>query len=266
MGYPTRTSVVVQAQIMGLHPLHRRYAPLITFPASHRLSRPRAISRLDSDGRHALSYSSSHDTIGNAPCLRFPHPRPRMRLRVAMKLWIDRSFSSERRSLVAAANARLSASHTVERLWDRRSSTLEARSHRHHQPPRLADNHRVHEGSDRGVADLRNFGQEARHPRRGPAWYGWQQLGTGSAARVFWITPRLPPLVGPRLHRSRLSSTAHAGDRPGSKPVHPDNRLRHHRSIVWQGIPETPTRLPLWMNNSCVLRLRPRHPPGQPLT
>ena len=36
-----------------------------------------------------------------------------------MKLQIDRSFSSELQSLVAAANARLSASHAVERLWAR---------------------------------------------------------------------------------------------------------------------------------------------------
>jgi hypothetical protein len=85
-----------------------------------------------------------------------------------------------------------------------RSSTLEARSHRHHQPPRLADNYRVYERPDRGVAGLRNFGQKTRHPRRGPARHGWQQLGTGSAARVIWITPRVPPLMGPRFHRSRL--------------------------------------------------------------
>ena len=36
-----------------------------------------------------------------------------------MKLKIDRSFPSELQSLVAAANARLSASHAVERLWAR---------------------------------------------------------------------------------------------------------------------------------------------------
>jgi hypothetical protein len=57
-----------------------------------------------------------------------------------------------------------------------RPSTLEARSHRHHQPPRLADHHRVHERSERGVADLRHFGPKARHPRRGPTRDGWQQL------------------------------------------------------------------------------------------
>jgi glucose-6-phosphate isomerase len=36
-----------------------------------------------------------------------------------MKLQMDRSFSSELQSLVAAGNARLSASHAVERLWAR---------------------------------------------------------------------------------------------------------------------------------------------------
>lgn len=36
-----------------------------------------------------------------------------------MKLQLDRSFSSELQSLVAAANARLSTSHAVERLWAR---------------------------------------------------------------------------------------------------------------------------------------------------
>ena len=36
-----------------------------------------------------------------------------------MKLQLDRSFSSELQSLVAAATARLSASHAVERLWAR---------------------------------------------------------------------------------------------------------------------------------------------------
>ena len=39
--------------------------------------------------------------------------------RLAMKLETHRSFPSELQSLVAAANARLSASHAVERLWAR---------------------------------------------------------------------------------------------------------------------------------------------------
>jgi len=34
-----------------------------------------------------------------------------------MKLQLDRLFSTELQSLVAAGNARLSASHAVERLW-----------------------------------------------------------------------------------------------------------------------------------------------------
>ena len=91
-----------------------------------------------------------------------------------------------------------------------RPSTLEARSHRHHQPPRLADHHRVHERSDRGVADLRHFGQKARHPRRRPARDGWQQLGAGSTSLDIWIIPRVPPLVGSRFHRPGLGSTGHA--------------------------------------------------------
>ena len=36
-----------------------------------------------------------------------------------MKLETHRSFHSERQSLVAAANARLSAAHAVDRLWAR---------------------------------------------------------------------------------------------------------------------------------------------------
>ena len=114
-----------------------------------------------------------------------------------------------------------------------RPSTLEARHHRHHQPPRLADHHRVHERSDRGVADLRRFGQEARHPRCGPAWDGWQQLGTGGSTVLIWVKQWVPSLVGPRFHRSRLGSTGHAGDRPGSKPIHPRQQIgRDHRSHV----------------------------------
>jgi hypothetical protein len=59
--------MVAQTHIMGHHPLDRRQAPIITFPASHRLFRPRAISRLDSDRGHALSDSSNHDTIETMP-------------------------------------------------------------------------------------------------------------------------------------------------------------------------------------------------------
>ncbi len=114
-----------------------------------------------------------------------------------------------------------------------RPSTLETRSHRHHRPPRLADHHRVHERSDRGVADLRSFGQEARHPRRGPARDGWQQLGTGSPAVLIWVKQWVSPLVGPRFYHPRLGSTGHAVDRPGSKPVHSHQQIRrNHRSYV----------------------------------
>ena len=42
-----------------------------------------------------------------------------MEKRLAMKLETHRTFLSELQSLVAAANARLSASHAVERLWAR---------------------------------------------------------------------------------------------------------------------------------------------------
>ena len=107
-----------------------------------------------------------------------------------------------------------------------RLSTLK-QIHRHHQPPRLADHHRVHERSDRRVADLAASAQK-RHPRRGPSRDGGGGLGPSAARPLDRPRPLVVGLGSPfRLVRQVT------GDRPGSKPVHPRQQIRrNHRNPV----------------------------------
>ena len=62
---------------------------------------------------------SNHDAIGEASYLCFAIPISTIRGSLAMTLKIDRSFPQDLQSLVAAGNARLDASHAVERLCPR---------------------------------------------------------------------------------------------------------------------------------------------------
>src|SRR4029077_533377 len=98
----------------------RKHSPLSASPRSQRPSRPRATppGRWQKAGP-VLSVNPPPPLISETSCLCFSHPIFTIYRRFAMTLKIDRSFPEKLQSLVAAANARLNASHAVERLWAR---------------------------------------------------------------------------------------------------------------------------------------------------
>jgi glucose-6-phosphate isomerase/transaldolase/glucose-6-phosphate isomerase len=177
-----------------------------------------------------------------------------------MTLETDRSLP--RTSIpVAAASARLSVSHAVERLW--------ARDHRlwKQDPTDIANRlgwltiiqYMKIGPRSCGPSPLR---PKARHPRRGPARDGWQQLGTGSAARVIWVIPRVPrlgssiPPFQAGFDRSRSRSTRL--EACSSSPANPAEPSKSCPSLPTFGNAFTKPRATKAANSSCHYRSRHR--------